>query len=62
MEDARKRREAVPQRRYQCSRLEDQTWEMAYELIWSVVRKALQRELESTTCHDCDPQTMSKGT
>ena len=31
------------QRHFECSRLEDQLWAMAYEQIWPVVRKSLKR-------------------
>ena len=46
MEGEEKGRECRPKRCYQCSRLEDQLWETAYELVWPVVAKALRRRLE----------------
>jgi hypothetical protein len=43
MEDKRKAPERTLQRHFECSRLEDQLWAMAYEQIWPVVRKSLKR-------------------
>jgi hypothetical protein len=41
MEGKRKTRARRLKRCYQCSRLEDQLWAMAYEQVWPLVRRAL---------------------
>ena len=41
MEDNRKARECKVQRCYECSRLQDELWDMAYEQVWPLVRRAL---------------------
>lgn len=42
MEGKRKTRDRRLKRCYQCSRLEDQLWAMAYEHVWPLVRRALR--------------------
>ena len=62
MEGEPRRRECSPKRCYQCSRLEDQLWESAYERLWPVVRKALKRRLEDAKGgQDVSRLTMAKG-
>jgi len=40
MEGKAKARDRRLKRCYQCNRLEDQLWAMAYEHVWPVVRRA----------------------
>jgi hypothetical protein len=46
MEGEARRREGQPKRCYQCSRFEDQLWELAYQQLWRTVRSGLKRRLE----------------
>ena len=41
MEDRRESQERTLCRCYQCHRLEEQLWALAYEQVWPVIRKAL---------------------
>ena len=46
------------QRRYERNRLEDQFWTMAYEEIWPVVRRSLQRHsAQPRACVGTDTET-----
>ena len=46
MEGGQGRREERPKRCYQCNRLEDQLWELAYQRLWPAVRRALKSKLD----------------
>jgi hypothetical protein len=41
MEDSRKSGERRLRRCYQCNRLEEELWAMAYGEVWPLIRKAL---------------------
>jgi hypothetical protein len=43
MEDKGKAPERMLQRGFECSRLEEQLWAMAYEQIWPMIRRSLKR-------------------
>jgi len=43
MEEKGKAPERTLQRCFECSRLEEQLWAMAYEQIWPVIRHSLKR-------------------
>lgn len=43
MEDDLRSRECQVKRCYECNRLEEQLWNMAYEHIWPLVRRQLGR-------------------
>ncbi len=43
MEDNRKAQERILQRCYDTGRLEESVWTAAYEQIWPVLRRSLQR-------------------
>ena len=43
MEDNRKTRECKLKRCYECTRLQDELWNMAYEQVWPLVRRSLAR-------------------
>ena len=62
MEDQRRRRERFPKRCYQCSRLEDELWESAYERLWPVVREMLKTRLEDAKqAQEVNHLTTAKG-
>ncbi len=44
MEDAPKRGDRRLRRVYECHRLEDQLWDLAYEELWPQIRRALTRQ------------------
>ena len=46
MEGNRKSHGRTLQRRYACTRLEEQLWTAAYEQIWPIFRRSLQRATE----------------
>jgi hypothetical protein len=50
MEDNRKVRECKVQRCYECSRLQDELWDMAYEQVWPLVRRALAGQPAEQKC------------
>lgn len=43
MDDNQRRKERRLTRCYECNRLEDEFWNMAYEQIWPLVRRSLAR-------------------
>jgi hypothetical protein len=47
MEDKGNAPERTLQRGFECSRLEEQLWAMAYEEIWPVIRRSLKRSAGS---------------
>ena len=52
MEDSSGRKERSLKRCYQCSRMQEQLWDQAYEQIWPLVRKRLieqRNELQEQT-------------
>ena len=44
MEEHGKARECKLKRCYECNRLQDELWNMAYEQVWPLVRRALARQ------------------
>jgi hypothetical protein len=46
MEDNRKISERTRQRDFECNRLEEQLWTMAYEQVWPVIHRSLKRATE----------------
>jgi hypothetical protein len=46
MEDNRKSPERSVQRSFECTRLEEQLWAMAYEELWPVVQRSLRERRE----------------
>ena len=62
MEGDPKRRECRPKRRYQCSRMEDQLWELAYQQLWPIVRRGIERRMvDAQRGQLVDSQTITKG-
>ena len=47
MEDNRKEPVRTLQRLFECNRLEEQLWAIAYEQLWPVVRRSLKRAGDS---------------
>lgn len=62
MEDERKARECKLKRCYECNRLEDQLWNMAYQQIWPLVRRrvAKQQGVPEHAQHH-ESSTLAKG-
>lgn len=50
MEDNQKARECKLKRCYECNRLQDELWNMAYEQVWPSVRRALAHQQSEQNC------------
>lgn len=49
MEGSLPARECQLKRRYECNRLEEEVWKQAYEQLWPLVRRQLQRVQDGET-------------
>lgn len=62
MEGDRKARECKLKRCYECNRFHDELWNMAYEQVWPLVRRALVRQQSESRCASREnPTTIAKG-
>ena len=62
MEDRLLAKECKLKRCYECNRLEEEVWKQAYEHLWPVVRRQLQRTRGEQTRHANDsPRILAKG-
>jgi len=58
----RKAREYQVKRCYQCSRQEEELWNLAYDQIWPWIRESLAREqAEQQRVRQAKSTTMAKG-
>jgi hypothetical protein len=50
MEGIRKGRDCKLKRCYECNRFEEEVWNLAYEQVWPLVRRALERRQSEEKC------------
>ena len=62
MEDEQKARECKLKRCYECNRLQDELWNMAYQELWPLVRRRLaKQQTEQAYAADTQSSVVAKG-